>query len=96
MSKWNYFEVITVGSSSFPATPQVNFEFLSQGFALLNRGSNTIEYSFDGTNVHGDLNPSDASAGMTFDHRVESKIWFRYSGGTSTVRVEAWGGWGNS
>ena len=92
MSEWNYFEVITVDSASFPDTPQVNFDFLSQGFALLNRGANVVEYSFDGSTVHGDLNPSDTSKDMIFDYRTESKIWFRYSGGSSTVRVEAWRG----
>ena len=92
MSEWNYFGVITVDSASFPDTPQVDFGFLSQGFALLNRGATIIEYSFDGDTVHGDLNPADSSVSMSFDYRTESKIWFRYSGSSSTVRVEAWRG----
>lgn len=91
MSKWNFFEAVTVDVAVFPDTPQVNFEFLSQGFSFLNRGANVIEYSFDGSTVHGDLDPGDASAGLTFDSRVESKVWFRYVGGSSVVRVEAWG-----
>jgi len=90
MSKWNYFDEVTVDVAVFPSAPQVNFEFLSQGFSFLNTGANIVEYSFDGDIVHGNLNPSDASAGLVFDNRVESKVWFRYVGGASTVRVEAW------
>lgn len=90
MSKWNFFEVVTVDDSDFPATPQVSFGFLSQGIIFLNRGANIVEYSFDGSTVHGDLDPSDESVILTFNNRVEDKVWFRYSGGTSTVRVEAW------
>jgi hypothetical protein len=96
MSKWNYFSVETVDGYSFPEVPQVNFNFLSQGFSFLNRGSNVIQYSFDGTTLHGDLNPSDSSASITFDHRIESKVWFRGGDGYGDVRVEAWGGWGRS
>lgn len=96
MSKWNYFKVVTVSEAAFPETPQVNFHFLSQGFAFLNRGANVVQYSFDGTTIHGDLNPGDGSISMSFDNRNECKVWFRQVGGSSDVRVEAWGGWGRS
>jgi len=96
MSKWNYFNEVTVDGYDFPTQPQANFHFNSQGFSLLNRGSYTIEYSFDGTTLHGDLDPTDESKGLTFDFRVENKVWFRAVGGYSIVRVEAWGGYGNS
>lgn len=88
--KNNYFSVVSVDGYDFPTTPQVSYNFSSQGLAFLNRGSYTIEYSFDGQNVHGDLNPNDASAGIIFDGRDVSKIWFRASGGFGSVRVEAW------
>ena len=96
MSKWNFFDVVTVDGYSFPETPQVNFKFLSQGFSFLNRGAGVIQYSFDGSTLHGDLNPSDASIGITCDARIESKVWFRVVGASSDVRVEAWAGWGRS
>lgn len=96
MSKWNYFKVITVDGYDFPTDPQVNFGFLSQGFSFLNRGNRTLEYSFDGTTLHGDLNPGDSSIGLAFDNRVESKIWFRGDDGYGAIRVEAWGGFGRS
>jgi len=89
-SKYNYFDVVSVADTNFPAEPQVNFGFNSQGFILLNRGSATVEYSFDGENVHGDLNPTDATVGVAFDGRVECKIFFRAASTPQTVRVEAW------
>jgi hypothetical protein len=96
MSKWNYFSVINVDGYDFPETPQANFKFLSQGFSFLNRGNKIIQYSFDGDTVHGDLNPHDLSSGVTFDARVEDKVWFKGLDGYGTVRVESWGGWGRS
>ena len=91
MSKFNYFKIITVNTSSFPVDPQVSFAFNSQGIILYNRGTSVVEYSFDGVNVHGDLDPTDSTAGISFDHRVECKIFFRTAGASQTVRVEAWG-----
>jgi hypothetical protein len=92
MSKYNYFNVISVTETSFPATAQVNFTFSTQGICLLNRSLVAVQYSFDGSTVHGDLNPDDASSGIFFDNRYESRIWFRVASGTATVRVEGWGG----
>jgi len=94
MSRFNYFENISVDGYSFPTVPQAQFNFIAQGISFLNRGSKILQYSFDGTNVHGDLDPSDASAGLTFDSRNEHRVWFKGDDGYGTVRVEAWGGWG--
>lgn len=90
MSKFNYFDIKTIIETSFPVEPQVSFEFIATGIVLLNKGSITIEYSFDGISLHGNLNPNDASVGMTFDNRHESKIWFRVNSGFADIRVEAW------
>lgn len=89
-SKWNYFNLLSVDGYSFPDTPQIDFNFISQGFSFLNRGSKILQYSFDGSTIHGDLNPNDASAGLTFDSRSECKVWFKGSDGYGIVRVEAW------
>ena len=94
MSRYNYFSVVSVVSATFPDDPQAVFGFISDGFAFLNRGASVIEYSFDGTTVHGDLNPADTTKGLSFGGRVEDKVWFRVPAGASTVRVEAWGMWG--
>lgn len=89
MSRFNYFRILNVTETNFPPVPQIDFGFGSQGFILLNRGDETVEYSFDGVNVHGDLNPNDATSGMAFDDRSESKIFFR-APSSQLVRVEAW------
>jgi hypothetical protein len=90
MSKFNYFGVVTADGYAFPDEPQAIFGFNSQAFTFLNRGIHTVEYSFDGSTVHGDLNPADASNGLSFDNRVECKAWFRGADGYGAVRVEAW------
>lgn len=92
MSKYNFFAVISVDGYSFPTDSQVYFGFISQGISLLNRGSKIIQYSFDGETVHGDLNPDDASKGLTFDGRFEDRIWFKGDDGYGSVRVESWSG----
>lgn len=88
----NFFTHVTVTSSSFSDT-FVQWDFVSQGIALLNLGvaTNIIEYSFNGTTVHGDLDPSTASAGIIFDNRGECCVYLRLkSGTTADVRIEAW------
>lgn len=89
MNEYNYFRSFTVSDTTFPTNPQVDFTFHAEGFSLINRGSTVIEYSFDGTNTHGDLNPSDSSVSMQYANRPVSKIWFRASS-NSVIRVEGW------
>ncbi|HEY5268629.1 MAG TPA: hypothetical protein VII94_05930 [Candidatus Saccharimonadales bacterium] len=53
-----------------------------------------IEYSFDGTTVHGELGSNTNNFSLTFQDRVISLIWFRVqsgSSGTLNVSVQAWG-----
>lgn len=95
MSRYNYFDNLTVDGYAFPVRPQVSFGFISNGFSFLNTdATNTVQYSFDGYSLHGDLVPGTAAAGMFFDMRHESKAWFRRIAGPVNVRVEAWGDWG--
>jgi hypothetical protein len=89
-TKFNYYEIISVTTSSFPTEPQVSFGFNSTGIILLNRGDAIVEYSFDGINLHGDLNPNDATVGVAFDNRSECKVFFRSVSTPQSVRVEAW------
>jgi|2_EtaG_2_1085320.scaffolds.fasta_scaffold106925_2 hypothetical protein len=97
MSRYNYFRNQLVDGYAFPARPQTTFNFLSRGFSFVNLGaSSTLEYSFDGYNVHGNLVAGSSYAGLVFDNRLEDRVWWR-RGATSpatTVRVEAWGEWG--
>ena len=89
MSKYNYFRNVLVDGYGF--TSAVSWNFNSCGIALLNRGSHTVQYSFNGVDIHGDLVPGDPSRGIIFDNRVESKIFLRgLDGYGGFVRVEAW------
>lgn len=95
MSKYNFFDKVLVTTTSFEDCV-VSWNFISAGFSLLNESTTPgriIEYSFmsNGT-VHGDLDPSLPSAGVAYDNRHESVIYFRLKtdGAPVTVRVEAW------
>ena len=94
MSKWNYFNLVTVDGYAFSTYPQINFHFIPNSFTFLNRGHKTIQYSFDGSTLHGDLNPNDDSSFLKFSNRQEDKVWFRGLDGYGTIRVEAWGNFG--
>lgn len=89
---FNFFDRITVGDEDF-LNNMISWPFISCGIILLNEGSsgNIVQYSFDGQNVHGDMDPDTASAALAFDSRHQDKIYFRLSAGTSaTVRIEVW------
>ncbi len=84
----NFFTRVTVSGASFPSTADVNLSG-NTSFSLINEGTGTIEYSFDGSTLHGDLVATTPSAAMTFTDRGFSLIWFRLkSGATSSIRVE--------
>jgi hypothetical protein len=78
--------------------PDVVITFNTQGLQLLNlttpgTSGSVVEYSFNGQTVHGELNPTNGSIGLTFDNRPVSKIWFRVqtgSAGPIQVSVQAW------
>lgn len=54
---------------------------------LCNDGANSLEFSFDGTNVHGRLLTGEE---VTYRGRYEAGISVRYVGGATTFRIEAW------
>ena len=85
----NFFQRVAISSASFAASPNVNLTGNSS-FSLVNEGSGIVEYSFDGTNLHGDLVPNTPSSALGFNNRGFNLIWFRLkSGATSNIRVEA-------
>jgi len=92
----NFFTKLTISTTSFTSAGQLaSWNFNSVGLALLvesNETTDIIEYSFNSTDVHGDLSPTLPSEGIIFDNRIESKIWFRraVAGSPVTVRIEAW------
>lgn len=104
--RYNYYQKINVNWSQFGAPdgwtaqdgygPDIYINFNAKSFLLLNEGSgesNTVEYSFNGNTVHGELVPGAASEGIVFDNRPVDLIWFRLKSGSTgpvIIRVEAW------
>lgn len=97
----NYFERITVtwtefgeetGSDGYQlADVLIPIRSANLYLSLINDGNQTIEYSFDGINLDGDLVPNTSSEALTFEGRSAFKIWFRLkSAGSAEVRVEAY------
>lgn len=94
MSKFNFFDEVSVATTDF-ADKYIHWNFISAGLLLLNESlvsGDIIEYSFDGTTVHGNLDPDLPSAGISRDSSHESAIYFRLktAGSAVTVRVEVW------
>lgn len=96
---YNYFQIIAVSTSTFGGgstsgqQPDAIITFPTQAVQFLNLGTGTVEFSFNGNTVHGELNSTNASAGLTFDNRTVSTIWFRVKSGSSgpiSVSVTAW------
>ena len=96
---YNHFDKVTVTvppGSDFHDVSDTLFPFrcAQMTFSLLLDGYGTVEYSFTGIDVHGELVAGTPAEAIFFDNRVVTGIWFR--AGTpdavgSTVRVEGWG-----
>lgn len=90
---FNYFVKVTVSNANFLTSgPDAAFQFRGRAsFTFSNEGSGVVEYSFNGTTLHGDMTPGTPSAALSFDNRAQTFVWFRLkSGASSVVRVEAW------
>lgn len=98
---FNFYQKYEVTASTFGGhsddgnQPDMIITFPTQSVIFLNEEtSGVIEYSFNGNTVHGELDPTLPTRGLTFDNRVVSMIWFRVKSGSTgplTVRVDAWG-----
>lgn len=88
---FNYFRRLTISAASFADSPDIIIPFRGNpSFSLVNEGTGTIEYSFDGYNTHGDLIPGGPTASLSFEKRGVNLIWLRLtSGAASAVRLEA-------
>lgn len=77
--------------------PDLAITFSTQGVMFTNETpGSVVEYSFNGTTVHGVLDGANSPVSTTrvvmFNNRVVSLIWFRLkSGGTATITTTAWG-----
>lgn len=90
----NFFSKPSVATTNF-GDCCISWNFNSTGIALMvqsNQTSDAIEYSFNGTDVHGDMVPNFPSAAIVFDERYQNRIYFRRAtaGVPVLVRVEAW------
>ena len=95
---WNFFQSVTVDGYSFGSQSQDGYQpfiiikFPTQGLLLLNEGTGIVQVSFNGNTVHDELDSTKASAGIAYDNRVVSMIWFRLknAGAPCIVSVRAW------
>lgn len=103
---YNFFSRVAVSNTTFGVVADgyhpdiiITFSTVSGGIIFITEGSstNTVEYSFNGNTVHGELIPgvtSDRRA-LTFHNRNVSTIWFRVKAGSTgpiNIVVEAWSG----
>lgn len=75
--------------------PDVIIPFSTYGIIiLLETASAVVEFSFNGTDVHGRLDSSvtnGVAQKYVYENRVNSFIWFRIiSGSSPVVQVQAW------
>jgi hypothetical protein len=103
---FNFYKLLEVDWEQFGAPdgytlqdgygPDIIIPFSTQSVSFVSLGldaTNTVEYSFNGTDIHGDLTPQTPSAALIFDNRQLSLIWFRLQPGSTgpvTIRIEAW------
>lgn len=87
----NFFQLYTAQYTGYNDECDVLVNIRNaKNFSLVNYGSVTVTYSFNGFTDHGDLRPGTPTAAIFFDNRAVTKIWFKVASGTAEVRVEAW------
>lgn len=76
--------------------PDIVVSFSTTAVSFMNleaTSTSAVEYSFNGTDVHGDITPGTPSASLIFNNRIVSLIWFRIKAGSmgpAAIRIEAW------
>jgi hypothetical protein len=98
----NFYQKVTVtattwgGASVSGQQPDIFVPFSTYALSMLSEGTlatNTIGFSFNGTILHGEMNPTLPSRSLFFDNRTISKIWFQLMPGSTgpvVVDVMAW------
>lgn len=99
---FNFFQEKAISSTTFGVgadgyQPDMIITFPTKGggvvFHTKGSSTNTVEYSFNGNTVHGELIPGGNRTTITYTNRAVSMIYFRVKSGSSgpiTVTVEAW------
>lgn len=90
----NFFTKVSVSSITF-SSHSVSWDFTAHGIFIMvesNHEADVVEYSFDGSELHGDMTPRLPSEAIIFDNRYVNHIWFRRAsaGPPVMVRIEAW------
>lgn len=81
-----YFEKKTISSSTFNTDADFAVALISKNSILItNEGSGSIEYSFDGVKVHGQLNPALGKTSIVVNDASIVKIWFKLQSGVPSV-----------
>lgn len=100
---FNFFKRLSITNTTFGLQPDgyvpdiiIPFQTAFGGVIFTTEEtspSSIIEYSFNGSTVHGELIPGSARASLTFYHRPISMVWFRVKSGSPplSLTVEAWG-----
>lgn len=92
----SFFDQLTFANTNFKqkADVVVNIKYVDS-FYMINTGDEVIQYSFNGTDVHGDMTPGKGSEALSFTNRRVDHIWFRSpSGNSASVSVGGWAGGG--
>lgn len=90
---FNFFDTKTISAVAFATDADIVINIKNvRNLIMTNYGTAVVEYSFNGTTVHGDMRFGTPTAHLVFNGRAVSKVWFRVPSSTAEVRVEAWAG----
>lgn len=96
MSATDFFQLVSVSTANFAdASVTFGLDYGSEmHLGMYNKHSSAIvEFSSDGTNPIGELDPADGTRGQADDDRKFSKLYFRLKSGSTgpaVVYVKAW------
>lgn len=84
---FNFFQEITVQTTdtSFPYNYQAISKFRGARRIILVCTSGAIEYSWNGSAVHGKMECGASNQLLDFGTRSEDKVWVRWAAGVTTV-----------
>lgn len=87
----NFFQRLTVSNATFNNQPDVILNIRGvPSVSIINEGSGTVVYSWNGSATHGDMVAGTPSSRLVFNHHGGNQLWFKLSSGAaSSVRVEA-------
>lgn len=89
----NFYKEVSVSSATFTPAEDVLINVKGvRNLLIENYGAGVVEYSFNGTVLHGRVGAAVGAVPTvkSFQGRSVAKIWFRSVSGTNVVRVESW------